>query len=335
MNAIFRLAFAKTSLWVTGILASLLLLAAVLSQLDWQVFTRMARNVDTSLLLLSLLLLFIEGAATALRLRWFAADRPGILPALQANAWYAVLIVLLPARLGEVAAVLVLEKYLGQTRGGALMSIIAQRLFDLLVLSALFLLALITASDILPWSMTGLVAVLVIAGAWLAILRMECFLALAGTAILRTGKARKPSLKRSVLRVLLQARTWRRHAYNRSLGRGALLLTILKWSATLGAISLLFTNLYPPMGLSSALLASTAYNFVAVIPIQTIGGLGVGEAGLAAILFGMGIALPTAVAISLFARLVLILFPFLFLAAVFIIARLRGANRAWPMQPPG
>lgn len=306
----------KPSLWLLAGTVSLVLLVGLITQLDFASFWLMVRGMEPIYLGLALLLLFTEGTVTALRLILFANNGSRIGSGLLTNAWYSVLIVVLPARLGEVAAILLLQKYLKQNRAAALMSILVQRLFDLVILSSLFFIAITSLVETFPANLSRAISITVIGLAVLLIYKMDWFLSLAANLVLRRKRPNPHSARRWMLRFLLQARVWRRHSYQLTMTAKALFLTTVKWCCTLGAISCLFLALHTPLSLTSGLVASAAYNFIAVVPIQTIGGLGLGEVGLALILVGMGLGKSTAVGISLFTRMILIVFPFLFLGVV-------------------
>ena len=316
MNLFSSIKLGSARLWLVASSFSLVLLALVVSQLDISRFVAMLEQIRIEFLLLAMGLLFGEGMLTALRIQLFCSGQPKWTDALLANAWYSILIVLLPARLGELAAVVVLEKLLAQKRGAAVMSIIAQRLFDIVVLGSLFMVALFTAIQILPPLLSALVSFGVIICGSLCIFCQEQMLSVLASFLMNKGIPKRRTLRRSLLRVVLQARIWRRHCCKAGLNRKALMLTSLKWLCTLAAITMLFLAISAPLASSEAIAVSAAYNFIAVIPIQTIGGLGIGEVGLATILVSMGISLSLAVAISIFVRINLIIFPFLFFSLV-------------------
>lgn len=327
MNRVNALPRAGWKLWMVAIVGSALLLGVVLVQLDLQSIRTVSQELAVPLLIGGLALLLTEGVVTAQRLSVMAGTQQPFLSALRANAWYSVLVVVVPARLGEVAAILVMEKYLKQKRGPALMSIVVQRLFDLIMLGSLFLLVISSLAAQLPREVSAVVAIIVIGLASLAIYRMESLLTLVARWCMGTRLPFSKRLRHKILRLLLQGRGWRRHLSNTGLITSAVLLTGAKWLATVAALGVLLMALYSPLGYQSALVAAVAYCFMAAVPLQTIGGIGLGEAGLTFLLAGMGVPVGVAAAMSLFVRLVLILFPALFFVLVWLLTALQP-NRA-------
>jgi len=318
MELLDSLPRAGWKVWVAAITGSVLLLGIVLIQLDMTSLRTVADGLLVPVATAGLLLLLVEGVVTAARLSLMAGTHQPFVRALQANAWYSMLVVVIPARLGEIAAVLVMEKYLLQRPAPAFMSIIVQRLFDLIMLGTLFLLVLTSLASQLPPGISGLVACVVIGMALLAVYQMETLITLVARWLIGTRLPISRANRHKILRLLLQGRSWRRHLSSAGLIAAAFSLTVVKWLVTVGAIGTLLMALYYSLGWHSALLAAVAYCFMAAVPLQTIGGIGLGEAGLVFILSGMGVPVGVAAAMSLFVRLVLILFPALFFGLVFI-----------------
>lgn len=295
--------------WGSASLISLVLLGLVLMQVDFSLVQRMAQNITVPAFIAAFAFLTLEGIFTSLRIWVFAARKPCLSQALRSNAWYVLLLVMLPARLGEVAAIVVFERYMGQKHGAAAMSIVAQRLYDVIVLGTFFLIALIGLSDLFDNKalLYGIGAALIIF--CMAVLyRMELFLTIAA-ALLRT---RRTGLLGKVLRLILQARIWTRHIFQRKDIGIVLFLTTMKWVCNLGALVFLFRSIRLGLPFFESVTTAAAYNFLAIIPLQTIGGIGVGEAGLALLLGAMGLSASMAASASIMVRLVIIVFPFIF-----------------------
>jgi len=327
MELLESLPRAGWKVWLAAIIGSVLLLGIVVIQLDLASLKTVIQGLVVPLAVVGLLLLLAEGVLTAERLSLMAATHQPFAKALQANAWYSVLVLILPARLGEIAAILVLKKYLLQKPAPAFMSIVVQRLFDLVMLGTLFLLVLTSLVSQLPVGVSAAVAGLVIGLAVLAIYRMEGLLTLAARWMISTRLPISKPHRHKILRLVLQGRSWRRHLSNAGLITAAFLLTVAKWLVTVSAIGALLLALYSTLGWHSALIASVAYCFMAAVPLQTIGGVGLGEAGLAFLLTGMGVPVGIAAAMTLFVRLVLILFPAFFFGLVFVYVIVSGRRQ--------
>lgn len=290
-------------------IVSLFLLTLVIAQVDTSQLTQMLGNVSWVAVFIAFIFLALEGVITALRLWLFAGKKPCLSEALKANAWYVVLLIILPARLGEVAAIVVLERYLGQKYGAGAMSIITQRLYDVIILGIIFLIALLGLGDFLDTKILAVTALILISFAIFALIRLDMFLTFGAVCL---GKKRKGIITRKLKRLILQARIYNRHSISRYDIPFALLLTFFKWVCNLGALVFMFMALYLGLGIFENIAVAVAYNFLAIIPLQTIGGIGVGEAGLALLLASMGLTASMAAGASLMIRLVILIFPFIF-----------------------
>lgn len=301
----------KTALWITASLISLVLLALVVAQVNWTDLRAMLAGAAWSLIALALVLFTAEGVMTALRIRLFAGGRPTIATALKTNAWYVLLLVILPARLGEVAAILVFNRYLGQRAGAAAASIVTQRLYDVIVLGALFLIGLIGLQSAENTPAMTAVALILMALAVGVLIMLEKFLTLL-FMILKRLPAARGTLLYKLRRLVLQARLYNRHGLKPRQIPGAVLLSLGKWTANLGAVVCLLAALHLGLPFFEKMSIAAAYDFLAIIPLQTIGGIGIGEAGLTLLLATAGIATPSAAGASLLIRVVILAFPFIF-----------------------
>lgn len=298
----------KSLLWGFASFVSLGLLALVVWHVDFSESLMMLQNASWVFLAAAFFFLLSEGVSTALRLWLFASKKPCLSQALKANAWYVLLLVMLPARLGEVAAVVVLERYLGQKYGAAAMSIITQRLYDVIILGVIFLIALVGMGSFIDTQVMGIVTTFLIGIALFVLLRLNMFLTIGALCM---GKKRHGVL-RKIKRLILQARVYNRHGLSRKDIPLALFFTIVKWVSNLAALVFLFMAIHLGLSLFENITVATAYNFLAIIPLQTVGGIGVGEAGLALLLVSMGLSKSVSAGASLMIRFVILVFPFIF-----------------------
>jgi len=311
-------------IWLSAGAISLGLLGVVVAQIDWGTAAAMLDGLAWPYVAGAICLLLAEGVVTSIRIWIFSARKPALTAAIRANAWYVVLLVLLPARLGEVAAVFVFQNHLGQKPGAASMSVVAQRLYDVACLGAVFLIALAGLGDAIPSGILAVIAAGLLGGAAAALVRLDFLLSL-GARWLLGMKLHRQVIVRPAVRLVLQARTWNRHMMSRKEVPMAVATTLLKWGANLGALACLLSAVGLGLPVAGQFAIATAYNFLAIIPVQTIGGFGVGEAGLSLLLIASGIAVPVAASASVLMRLVLVCSPFLFFLLVHGLVRI-GEN---------
>jgi uncharacterized protein (TIRG00374 family) len=140
---------------------------------------------------------------------------------------------------------------------------------------------------------------------------------------------RRFRIARPMARTLLQAR----RAADRLLTGDRLLalagLSLVKWGCNLTGIVLVMLAFADDLTVLQAASVAIVYNLAAVIPLQTIGGIGMGEVSLAAGLAWYGYGVSAAAAVALLLRLVLIAAPVLFWGLVVgAAAAASGARRA-------
>lgn len=261
-------------------------------------------------------ILAIEVVFTSLRVQHCVNHHVSFPLAAYCNSLYIAWLSLLPARLGEIAGIAVFNQKLSMPLGSAIASVIVQRIYDVLILSGLLVV-------LLSQSFYGGTFGMMIAGTALTLLivvlmTLPSSLGIAAR-ILLLGRQYRWIKKLTYL--LLQARTWYRH---QSEPRAILWLTgstLGKWVANLIAMTVIFSAC--DVDLSIVMLATVAIlmHFLGAIPVQSFGGFGAAEVGLAGILVSLGISADQAVAASLLVRIVSLSFSGLFFVFCYLIIR--------------
>ena len=291
----------------------MILLGFVVLQVDWIAARRILRAIEIPWLVAGLALLMVEGLLTASRFRLLVRKRTAYRDCLKATAWYVLLLIGLPARLGEVAGVATIVRYMNQPAGTAVASLLYQRVFDLIVLGALIAIGIVfvvgdAGAGVLLVLVASVVAALVAIVVW-----FEPLL----SAIARPLVPRRHDpWSRRVLRLVLQARTTRRHHMDRTRTFRLGLYTIGKWIVNLAAIACVTIGVVPALPLAGAAVVGIVYNLAAVIPISTVGGFGISEAALMGGFSWLGYSLDEGAPIAIAIRLVLVSAPILFWAGV-------------------
>lgn len=309
----------RRTVWLTATASSVILLGLVLAQVDWSAARTLVTDIAYVWIAAGIALLLIEGLITAARL-WLLAQPAATYGAcLTTTAWYVLLLIGLPARLGEVAGIALIVRYMRQRSGAAAASLLFQRLFDMVLL--ILLLAGVTT---LVVAGPGLLPLLLAIGGLIVILLalmvfLEDCLSLIARPLLRRRREKWP---RRLLRLTLQARMMRRHHMDRRRSVKLAALTLMKWIANLGAICCVVLAVVPALSAFTAFGVGIVYNLSAVIPIQTIGGFGISEAVLMGSFRWLGYSLAVGAPIAIAIRLALVSAPILFWLVV-IAARRR------------
>lgn len=300
--------WAKPWTWAVAGAVSLALFGVVATRLDPASLADAADRVSWPLV--------GAGAALLLTVHLFDAVRTHLIAghdafaaALRVTAWHSVWLTALPMRLGEVAWIVVMRDAYGWNAATAVVCALVQRLLDLAVMTAFLVLAMPAV-----FGMGRVEAPLITALAVAA-----CMLALAGAVTLpvwlrltarlviaadrRRGR-RPPGWRRRLLRHLLQGRRWLESVRHRRIMRLCLVPTALAWMAVFGSHWLLCRA----VGLDAAapeIVVATAGSFlVAALPVQSIGGFGLMEAGFTGILAWVGSPADTAAVAALTIRVI-------------------------------
>jgi uncharacterized protein (TIRG00374 family) len=301
----------KPSLWLIAIVTSVVLLGFVVFLVDWPLALEMLRLLSPQLLCGAILIFMLEGVCTAMRFQALLGRDVSRYGCFRMSAHYVVVLILLPARLGELAGVLLLKREFGQNSGAAASNIFVQRLIDVIVLVGVFLATLFVNVEI-GGSGAYLIALVIFSLCVLCLLHLDKLIAIAVMPFLAIAGSRPTSMRRRMRRLLLQARGWCRRTMQPAILSRVVALSIAKWGCNLLGLALLFTAVTPDLHTSSRILLGVLYNFLNVVPLQTVGGIGIGEAGLTGLFVLVGISVSVAASASLIVRIALIATPFLF-----------------------
>lgn len=308
----------KPAVWIWAGVCSIALFALVLWQVDWHQLQEIIQTASVKLLVLAMLVLLLEGFFTAKRMHILTSEAPNYVACLQVIAWFVVLLVVLPARLGEIAIIFLMGYFLKQKSGSAVINAFSQRLFDLIVLSIFFLFLVLVQNQTAnqEWYLiAGIGCFILLVVALLSIKPILKWL----TAKYPIDAVKQVSLRGKLVTLLHDAQAWYQQNMDRRKVIIVFMLTVGKWCCNLGGIALLLLALRVPLSFVETSFLAAAYNFLAVIPIQSIGGFGVSEAGLTGLLVLFDQSLSYAASISVVTRIFLILNPLLFWSLVMIL----------------
>ena len=289
--------------WVVAGAVSLGLLGLVVAQLDESALTTAADGISWPLVGVGVALFMVESLLSALRMHLMAGRRGGFLTAMRVTAWHGIWLVALPMRLGEVAWVVAMRRAYGWNVATAVACAAVQRLLDMAVVAAFLLLTIPAAfglhEDRLP--------------AFLALAAALCLLAFVGSATLHVwlrlfarlviGAGRPRGRRRRFLVSVSQARHWLESVRNRRIMRRCIVPTVLVWTAVIAACWTVGQAVGLDLTPAELGFAAAGGNLVAALPVQSIGGFGLLEAGLTGIAAWFGAPAGTAALAALGVRL--------------------------------
>ena len=246
-------------------------------------------------------LLLAAALADAVRMH-LIAERRSLTAAIRVTAWHGVWVMVLPLRLGEVGWVLAMRNAYGWNPATTVVCALIQRLLDLAVVAAFLLLAMPAAFSLGQDGAPLIAAAGAAGGAALAgIMTLRFWLRLTARLVIAAGRPRGWRLR--VLRHLRQGRRWLDSVQHRRILRLCLLPTVLTWTAVFGAYWLFCQAVGLQAAAVEVLFAGAGSVVLAALPVQSIGGFGLLEAGLTGILAWFGAPADTAAAAALTIRL--------------------------------
>lgn len=319
--------------WAVAGAVSLTLFCLVVAQLDVNVLATAADEVSPVLVGTGVVLFVVESLFSAIRMYLIADRRNGMLTAMRVTAWHGVWLMALPMRLGEVAWMIAMRRAYGWNLATAVACAGVQRLLDMAIVSACLLL---TMPLVVGLHENRLPALLGLAGALclLALIgstTLHVWLHLAARLVIVTGCLLGHRMR--LLRQLNQARHWLRNVRHRRVIRRCLVPTMLGWTAIMTAYWTLGRAVGLPLSPAESSFAAAGSNLVTALPVQTIGGFGLLEAGFTGLVTWVGAPTGTAALAALAIRFASLAAAGLFwLIAVGLIA-IPLPNRAAEQSP--
>ena len=295
--------WAKPWTWAIAAAVSLALFGVVAARLDAASLAAVAEQLSWPPVGAALALLLAGHLLSALCTHLIAEDHV-FSTALRVSAWHAIWLIALPMRLGEVAWLVSMRKAYGWNAATAVVCGLVQRLLDLAVIAALLLLAM--PAIFIPGRIEApLAAALAVAAGALALIgavTLPVWLRLTGRLVIAAGRPR--GWRAHLLRHLWRGRRWLESRRHRRIVQLCLVPTALSWMAIFGGYWLLCRAVGLDAAWSEVLFAAAGGNLITALPVQSIGGFGLLEAGFTGILAWLGSPADTAAAAALTIRFV-------------------------------
>lgn len=239
-------------------------------------------------------------------------------------AWHMMMSSLLPARLGDLGLMVCMHRWLAQPLARAVFVTFYHRLQDFIIVSLMLLLSLLIARTQLGGVPVVVAAVLVLLVMGAICTHLGQLLGVLAALVLRLHRRFHRRWLRHVLTQVLHVRIWYRHRLTRRQVMWSLVVIVLRWVTVLAAIALVICTLAPQVSYADGFLLSNAYIYFGIVPVQSVGGFGSGEAGLAWMLTHYGVPLAHASALGLLLRVLINLVHVALWLLVVAVLRLRG-----------
>lgn len=298
--------------WVVSTIVSVVLVGAVVSQLDVTLFVSTVTRADPGFVVGGVVCAFAVNAVMAWRLQVLLGDagKSAFGRCLNVTILHEVYLTALPARLGEIAYIVLLKRTFRLVVGAGLANLTFQRLCDLAFVAGLLSLgvtALASAGQI------GAIYLIPCAAAVLAlvvVLRKVDHLASVAAGLMLRVLGRRARWSRRIVWTLLVVRRWFASGLSWSAYARVMLATMIGWTGTLGVMYLSLRAVGVSLSAGQLLSIGAAYYLIGALPLQAVGGFGISEAGLAGLLILAGWEYSEAISIGVATRLLLLFMPF-------------------------
>lgn len=220
-------------------------------------------------------------------------------------AWHMLLSSILPARLGDLGWMYCMHAWLAQPLARAVFVSFYHRLQDFMVVSVMLMLSLLIVRTHIGGAPLLIASLLVLLVMGVVCVSLGQLLAVLAAIVLKLHRRFHRPWLRQVLEHVLRVRIWYRHRLERKQVLLSFVVIVLRWVAILAAVAIVISALAGPVAASDSFLLANAYVYFGIVPLQSVGGFGSGEAGLAWMLTHYGVPLAKASAIGLLLRLLI------------------------------
>ena len=291
--------------WLLSAIGTAAMLLFFVLTLDRATLSEVWRSISLRVICLTVVLLGVNSLLDGLWLTTITRGSARRRDAYRVVAWQMLVSSVLPARLGDVAWMYFVHRWLKQPAARAVFVTFYHRLQDFIVVSLLLVLSLILARSQVGGAPALVIAVALCVAMGLACATLGHLLALLAAALLRLHRRFHRRWLRVALEHVLRIRIWYRHRLQRDQVVKSFIVIALRWVAILAAVALIIATLVPSVTAGDSFFLANAYIYLGIVPVQSVGGFGTGEAGLAWILTYYGLPLAKASAVGLLLRLLI------------------------------
>jgi uncharacterized protein (TIRG00374 family) len=288
------------------------IVALLLAFMPWAETARLWRSLSPLAIAAPALALMVSYGVAGFRLQTMAPRGTALrlVDAVAVSLWHGLAMIVLPARLGELALIEAIRRYAGIGRGTGLAILLVQRIYDLILTSLAFAIGALA----LMLGDPPLLIVLVVAVLLLVALARSLDRLLGWGARLIAGW--HGSVWGRLHEMLVEAES---AAASLTASRVPILIagTVLFWATDFAALWLIFRAFGVVLDPFRLLFLAAGLAFVHALPLPTIGGLGVAESGLAGLLMALGFEAATAISIGVSVRLSLVALHGVVIAVMF------------------
>jgi hypothetical protein len=291
------------AVWISTVLATVAIILWFAFTTDPSAFFGVFERAGIGAVSIAITCIMINAILVVSWLMLIAGRQASLAGASRVVAWHMLVSTILPARLGDLAWMYFMHRWMNFPAGQAVFVALYHRLQDFIVVSAFFVLGIVALGAQALGANAGLAIGVLLVLLIGVIFGLDWLLMLGALILRRLDRALDVAAVRLAYRHLLQIRVWYRHSLSPPILWGSFAIIVVRWAALFLGMAVLIHAAAPELDWFNSMFASIAYVLMSIVPLQAFGGFGVGEAGLAWLLTFYGVALATASSIGLVLRL--------------------------------
>ena len=291
--------------WLATAFGTVIMVMFFVLTLDGATLRSAWQSISLRLFLVTAALISINGLLDGLWLTTITRGSALRRDAYRVVAWHMLWSSILPARLGDLAWMYCVHAWLKQPAARALFVTFYHRLQDFIVVSLMLMLSLLVAQSSLGGVTTAAVALVLFAVMTAICVSIGQLLGLLAAVLLTLQRRIHRRWLHRALAQVLRIRVWYRHRLQRDQVVQSFVIIFVRWVTILAALTLIIATLAPNLANHDDFFLANAYVYFGILPLQSVGGFGSGEAGLAWMLTHYGVPLAKASAVGLLLRLLI------------------------------
>jgi len=289
--------------FILGTLIAVFIIYLLVRQIDLEKIKDLSIKIDFYLLSVAFLLLVVANLVRAARFNYVLNKPISLKEMFRVTSFYNLYTALLPGGVGELSLIYLLKKKIKNHISLGLSSIVITRIYDILIIMALFLVGLFMVGNIeIDKSKSILIMGPLIVALLLIIKYIHKIVEKLGQLFLLLAK--QSAWAHKVVKNLKEAAIFLESNQKKKLP--LFITSFFFWLITFWTVQLLFWAVGIHLDFWGAVVVGTLANLIMMIPINTLGGFGYQETGVALGLIFLGIVKSEAVIYSFIYHLLVI-----------------------------
>jgi len=291
------------AVWITTALVTVAMILWFAFTIEPAAFIGILERAGPGVILFTVSCMLVNAGLVICWMMLIVGGSAGIAGASRVVAWQMFAATILPARLGDLAWMYFIHRWMGVPGGRAVFIALYHRLQDTIVVSAIFLIGIAALGAQIFGANVGLLVTAIFVLVVGIVFSLQQLLTWAAKIMRRLDEALDARIVHVAYHHVLQVRVWYRHGVTPAVLWGTFGIIVARWLALLTGLAVLMHGALPELDWLDSIFATSTYFILGIVPLQSIGGFGVGEAGVAWLLTFYGVSLAAASSMGFVLRL--------------------------------